>query len=693
MSARSANLPLWEKAGHKRRMVLLALIVLPSLYAASIMYQLLPPKENPILNGVITLLFAVLFAWISVGFWSSVAGIAMLLRKVDRFAVTRDLPKELTFAKDVRAALLFPLYNEEAEKVAAGIKTVWRSLRALNMQDHFDVFILSDSTSPDAWVREEEAWYDLCRSEQAFGHIFYRRRKSNLKRKSGNIADFCRRWGSDYPYMIVFDADSLIAGETLCRMVQVMEAHPHVGILQTPPKIFGSRSLLARVQQFANHLYGPIFAAGFSYWQLGNAQYWGHNAIIRIEPFMRYCQLPVLPGKAPLGGEILSHDFVESALIRRAGYGVWLAYDLGGSYEECPPSLVDELVRDRRWCQGNLQHSRLLFTKGFFPTHRALFINGIMSYVSALLWCLFLMVSSLQVILDLFTVPVYFAQQPSLFPDWPQYFPTWALSLLGGTCALLFFPKVFALYLAWKKGVARAFGGCAAMTASCVAEVLVSTLLAPVRMIFHSFFVLTTLLGFKVSWNAQNRGDSGTPWGNAWRFHWWGALLGIVWGGIMYLINPGYFIWLSPIVFGLVISIPLSVYTSRVSLGMGAKRLKLFLTPADTEPADELQQLQDRLDEPQQYSPFELSVEEGFTRAVVVPKTFALHRSLAHARKPTPKREAQWERLVDKALRSGPGGLTKREKLAVLNDPQCLTRLHLSVWQQDEEDAARWGIR
>jgi membrane glycosyltransferase len=409
---------------------------------------------------------------------------------------------------------------------------------------------------------------------------------------------------------------------------------------------------------------------------------------------MRHCQLAALPGKAPLGGEILSHDFVESALMRRAGYGVWLAYDLEGSFEQSPPSLIDELIRDRRWCQGNLQHFRLIFTRGFFPTHRALFINGIMSYGSALLWFLFLVASSAQAIAELLIVPSYFPSGPSLFPDWPQYFPHWALTLLSGTVLLLFLPKLLAIVLVAVRGGARAFGGFFAMSVSMLLEVILSTFLAPVRMLFHSCFVVGALLGRSWGWNAQNRDDSGTSWLDALRFHWWGSALGLAWGGLMYLVNPGFFLWLSPIVIGLALSVSLSVWTSRVSLGEGARKLGLFLTPADRQPTPEMLRLEENLRHPPPYSPFLLPLEEGFVRAVVIPRVFSLHSTLInHRRRNSPQKIARLRELREIALAHGPGKLTNTQKISLLSDPDGLQHLHRAVWELDDEKAALCGIR
>ena len=684
---------IYEKAGNRRRIVLLALTIIPSLAATAGMYILLPAKSGIILNTIITALFGMLLSWVSVGFWSSVAGFGVILYRYSHIKASLDCPANLSLPSDVRTALLFPIYNEDAYTVAEGIRTILQSLRAIGKEQNFDIFILSDSTNPEIWIQEEEAWYSLCTEERAFGCIYYRRRKSNLKRKSGNIADFCRRWGTNYKYMIVFDADSLMSGSTLVRLVLSMEAYPDIGILQTPPKAIRSTSLIARVQQFANHLYGPVFAAGLHYWQLGDAQYWGHNAIVRVEPFMRHCQLPTLPGRAPLGGEILSHDFVESALMRRAGYGVWLSYNMDGSFEQTPPTLIDELVRDRRWCQGNLQHMRLIFTRGFFPTHRALFINGILSYGSALMWLLFLLASSTQAVTELFIQPIYFPEGPSLFPAWPTYFSKLALGLVGGTASLLFIPKVLAWLLVLIKSNTKDFGGVVSLTLSVMAEITISTFLAPVRMLFHSLYVIITLSGYKVNWNPQNREGGGTTWLEALRFHWWGTALGLAWGWIIYLANPGFFLWLSPIVIGLALSVPLSVLTSKSGLGEKARRWRLFLTPPDTNPSWEVSFMAGNLARPVPDCPFRLPRDKGFVRAVVIPWLFALHLTLAsHKRRNSPIKNARLRSLVKKALAFGPGVLSTAEKSAILGDPDSLQELHYRVWELDSREARLWGI-
>jgi membrane glycosyltransferase len=307
---------------------------------------------------------------------------------------------------------------------------------------------------------------ELIAEVQGEGQIFYRRRRRRVKRKSGNIDDFCRRWGSQYSYMVVLDADSVMTGDCLTGLVRLMEANPNAGIIQSSPKASGMDTLYARCQQFATRVYGPLFTAGLHFWQLGESHYWGHNAIIRVKPFIEHCALAPLPGEGSFAGSILSHDFVEAALMRRAGWGVWIAYDLPGSYEELPPNLLDELKRDRRWCHGNLMNFRLFLVKGMHPVHRAVFLTGVMSYLSAPLWFMFLALSTALQVVHALTEPQYFLQPRQLFPVWPQWRPELAIALFASTMVLLFLPKLLSIILIWCKGP-KEYGGFVRVTLSC----------------------------------------------------------------------------------------------------------------------------------------------------------------------------------------------------------------------------------
>jgi membrane glycosyltransferase len=372
----------------------------------------------------------------------------------------------------------------------------------------------------------------------------------------------------------------------------MMDASPQAGIIQSTPTIVNRDSLFARMMQFASRAYGPLFSASLHFWQLGESYYWGHNAIIRIEPFVKHCALARLPGRPPLGGEILSHDFVEAALMGRAGYEVWLAPDLPGSYEESPPTLLEELKRDRRWCQGNLQHLRILFGEGIKTGHRAILAMGVMAYSSALFWAGFLVLNTLHLGYQWMVAPEYFSSEPSLFPIWPQWRPEWAIALASTTALLLFLPKLFSFFLILKNREAKRFGGIAALAISIVSEIILSTFLAPLRMWFHCKFVLLTLIGRPIKWTAQQRAANGMPWQEAVRAHGVATLVASASLAAIAWSNAALFVWILPVAIPLFLSIPLSVYSGSVSLGRASQRRHLFQIPEEESPPAVLDELQ-----------------------------------------------------------------------------------------------------
>lgn len=686
----------WWPVSLRRRLLLGVLILLPSIIAANFMVDVLPHQGKTWLEVAIALFFAALFGWISIGFWTALMGFVILLLRRDRFAVTQsDAGSSGPLDPGLRVAIIMPICEEPVERVFAGLRAIETSLAACPEAGHFDFFVLSDSADPSRWVQEEEAWFDWCREVGGFGRIFYRRRRVRLERKSGNVADFCRRWGDRYRYMIVLDADSVMAGTTLVRLVRMMEAKPRAGMIQTVPFAVGRRSLFARAQQFAGRVYGPMFSAGLHFWQLGDGQYWGHNAIIRVAPFMEHCSLPRLPGGPPLGGEILSHDFVEAALLGRAGWELWLAYDLPGSWEDTSSSLLEEMQRDRRWCQGNLQHLRLLRTRGLIGAHRALFLNGVLSYVSAALWFGFLALSTTEAIWEALRPPDYFPAGMSLFPQWPIWRPNWALSLAAVTAAILFLPKLLSVLLLVVRGPgARAFGGFPRLVLSVLFEIVLSSLLAPIRMVFHTRFVVTNLLGHTVSWRSSSRADSETGWGQAIRYHGVDTVLGAGWGLGVYWLSPDYFWWLTPIVVALILSVPTSVLASRIRLGDRIRRLGLLRIPEERELPAELAETERQVQRARERRARVAEAEaDGFVRAVVDPYVNAVHCALlGRPRRLRAGIEERRRALVERAIAAGPDALDRRERVTLLYDPQALTDLHRGVWaESDPFRALRWG--
>ncbi|MGH8494379.1 MAG: glucans biosynthesis glucosyltransferase MdoH [Moraxellaceae bacterium] len=565
----------WEKAARARRRALLMAIALVALGATFVLSLAQPAYEHPWLQHAQTVLFALLFAWVAAGCITAVMGFVALLRG-DTHMLSKNAA--LQGALDVRArtAVIMPICNEEVATVFAGLRATCESLAAHPDAAHFDIYILSDSSDPALRAAELAAWAEL-RSSLGNDRIFYRWRQLRRKRKAGNVADFCRRWGRSYRYMVVLDADSVMSGDCLSTLLRLMEAHPKAGILQTVPQACGHATLHARSQQFSSRVTGRLFTAGMQYWQLGEAHYWGHNAIIRVAPFMQHCALAKLPGKGGLSGDILSHDFVEAALMRRAGYQVWLVPDLEGSYEQQPPNLLAELQRDRRWCQGNLQNSRLITEPGLHGVHRAMLFTGAMAYLSAPLWLCYLLLGTL---LWLLGGHVTFSAGAGLA----------VLGLWTGTLTMLVLPRALGVLAVLLKKEQHLYGGGSKLVQSACTEALLSSLQAPLRMMAHSLFVFVALTGWKLEWVSPPREASSVSWREAaQRF----ATPGLIVLAAMLLlgaINAPGLLWLTPVALPLLLAIPFTVWSSRPDLGARLRAQGLLLIPEETATPAVLQQ-------------------------------------------------------------------------------------------------------
>ncbi len=672
----------WEFLSQGRRRWLTTLIAIPAA-ALGILLQHELSLSQPIWLEVLTLgIFVLLFAWISAGFWTALVGFLVLLRGragAASFAPehARQLPRP-----EARVAIIMPIYNEDAARTIAGLQACYRSLQRIGKLEHFDFFLLSDSRNPQSWVTEELAWASLCEELNAFGRIHYRRRPINNHAKSGNVADFCRRWGQHYEYMVVLDADSVMTGDTLYSLLEIMEGNPQVGILQTQPIAVNRSTLYARIQQFSQRLYGPLFSAGLRFWQLGDGHFIGHNAMIRIAPFTEHCALPILPGRAPLGGQFLSHDFVEAALMARAGWEVWFLPELGGSWEESPPTLIDDLKRDRRWALGNLQHLRLLAADGLRSAHRFLFINGAMSFLAAPLWGIFLILGAISGLL--FWEDGGSSSPESLFHyGMDNPLPIWLFLV---TLTFLLGPKLLAvLWVHWSRQ-AKYYGGTIALLLGVFLESIVAIILAPVRMVFHSLFVIQTLAGRGVKWGAQVRADQETPWSVAVRNFGLLSAVGLLFlFGAQSVLGFWHFAWLIPIFLGLALSVPIAVFSSRSSWGLWARRHRLFLIPEEIQVPRELRELSP------EYVDFLPQLQgDAFVATVVDPRFNAVHAALQR------DRSGLWgvtAALCNKALTLGPSELNQRERNILLSDRQAMLTLHRAVWSQHEpEKLAAWGL-
>ncbi|MEP7246719.1 MAG: glucans biosynthesis glucosyltransferase MdoH [Gammaproteobacteria bacterium] len=572
----------------RRRSLFFGMTFLSAILASLLMLDILNANGLTVAERIALPLFFILFTWIAGAFWTALAGFIIRLKGRDPAVMHPDDVASYTLG--TRTALIMCTYNEDVASIAACIDSIWSSLKAEPQQGSFDFFILSDTRKADIAAAEEQAWKALVRRHDARGRIFYRRRAQNISRKAGNVADFVRTWGGGYENMVVLDADSVMSGKTLVTLAALLETNPKVGLIQTLPSPAGRATLFARLQQFAARLNSGMLSSGLAWWQLSESNYWGHNAIMRIQPFAAHCALPHLPGAAPFGGEILSHDFVEAALMRRAGYEVWMVPDLGGSWEQVPSNLLDFAVRDRRWAQGNLQHLGVMPFKGLHWISRIHMVTGVLAYGTSPLWLAVLILSSFVTCQEAIRGYQYFeAGTYSLFPAWPEYRTGEIALLLTITLAVLLLPKVLGAILALSQRAQRkAFGGTRNILKSLFAEQLFSMLLAPAMMIFHSTFVVQTLLGVVVKWDAQARDDRGIGFREAFARMKWHIAIGLVWGAIILTFAPAFIWWMAPVLAGLLASVPLTVYTSRSDIGQRARERGYFLIPEETNTPKEL---------------------------------------------------------------------------------------------------------
>lgn len=522
---------------------------------------------------VLLVLFSVSFTWIGLTLVTALAGLAVRLAR-------RPAPRDEEDATvEGRTAVVMPAYNEQPERIFAAIEAMALEVTRERSGDRFDWFVLSDTTDPEVALKEEAAFLEMRRRLAGVASVYYRRRRRNVARKPGNIADFCKRWGGAYDYMLVLDADSVMEGGTIVELARRMDRTPRAGLIQTVPRLVGGRTLFARLHQFSGHAYGGVLAAGLAWWTGTEGNYWGHNAILRMTAFTEAAGLPMLKGKPPFGGHILSHDFVEAALIRRAGWKIVIADDLGGSYEEGPPTIADLATRDRRWCQGNLQHARLIATPGLHWVSRFHLFTGIMSYLASPLWLSLILAGLALGAQARFTRPDYFPDDFNLFPTWPVLDSTQALWLLGLTMGVVFAVKAIGwIDLAVQ---ARRNGHPGLRGPSILLELVLSALLAPVLMVIQTGLVASILTGRDNGWSAQRREAGRQQWAQLLRDHRGHMVAGGVLGLAAYLIAPTLLLWLAPAIACLLLAVPVSAACASARLGTGLKRRGLLMIPEE----------------------------------------------------------------------------------------------------------------
>ncbi|WP_322790297.1 glucans biosynthesis glucosyltransferase MdoH [Rhizorhapis suberifaciens] len=542
----------------ERRLLLVLGSLAVGLMAASDLASPLREDGTSLIDAALFLLYFSLFCWVSFGFLSAFAGFCVLASS--RSMTLPDEP-ELRLPRK-RTAVLIPIYNEDVDQIFGRVAKMTAMVADVGATGLFDFFVLSDSRA-EMEAREYRAYRQTKAGSTV--PVYYRRRSKNIARKPGNIAEWVGRFGGGYDYMLVLDADSLMSGKAMVQLASAMDRAPSVGLIQTVPTVINARTLFARWQQFCGVAYGPVAGAGLAWWSGAEGTFWGHNAIIRVEAFAQSCGLPELSGPEPFGGHVMSHDIVEAALLRRRGWAVHMVELPEGSHEEFPPTLTDFAIRDRRWCQGNLQHLRLLNGAGLHWVSRFQMLMGASAYLASPLWLILMIATLLH--------PLIFANSPLGSPP-----STWLVALTG---LLLVGPKLMSFaWLCMDRRRQLALGGLGRIARTMAVEIPLSILIAPVTMLAQTIAVIGILRGRPSGWSPQRREADGIALHQAtqdYRSHLYLAvpfLAGIVAG-------PGVMVWLLPVAISLLLAPFIVTATSRCDVGEWLARRGIFRMPED----------------------------------------------------------------------------------------------------------------
>ncbi|MGD9801860.1 MAG: glucans biosynthesis glucosyltransferase MdoH [Hyphomicrobiaceae bacterium] len=553
----------------RRRWLVLALNVVTWLAMMLVAAKILGAGGWTVLDGALMACFAIGTPWTVLGFWNAVIGLWLLhvhedpASEVAPFAAAGDLPTPIA----TKTAIFMTVRNEDPARAILRMKTIKASVDATGQGGAFSYFILSDTNVADVADVEEKAVATWQAADPDGDRIVYRRRTDNSGYKAGNVRDFCERWGRDFELMVPLDADSVMSGETIVKIVRMMQAHPKLGLIQTLVVGMPSSSAFARIFQFGMRHGMRSYTMGQAWWTGDCGPFWGHNAVVRIKPFVEECELPILPGKPPLGGHVLSHDQVEATLMRRAGYEVRVLPFEGGSWEENPPTMLDFAKRDVRWCQGNMQYVKLLDLPGLKPMSRFQLVWAVLMFLGLPAWTF--MIAALP-------ISAWQAQGIANYPT------GLAIGLYIAFFAMYLSPKIAGLIDAiLTKGGVATFGGPVRFTISAALEIVFSFLQGAISSFRTTVFMVGLAFGKSVVWGGQSRDAYGISWTTAAENLWPQTVFGAVLCGLTYAISPAAFWWSLPLTAGYLLAIPFAVVTASPALGRWMQRNGIAGIPED----------------------------------------------------------------------------------------------------------------
>ncbi|MCC2098655.1 MAG: glucans biosynthesis glucosyltransferase MdoH, partial [Hyphomicrobiales bacterium] len=524
----------------------------------------------------IMICFAAAAPWGVLGIWNALIGLWLLhrrqdgrrnwLRQVAPYAAAGETKVPIT----ARTAVVMTICNESPQRAFARLETVRQSLERTSAPDAYDYFVLSDTANPEI-AEQEQAAFDAWR--EAAGEnarLHYRRRDDNAGYKAGNLRDFCERWGAGYDFFLPLDADSLMSGETIERMVRICQAWPRIGILQSLAVGTPSQSAFARIFQFGMRHGMRPYTIGSAWWNGDCGPFWGHNALVRTAPFHAHCHLPELPENAVMGGRILSHDQVEAVLMRKAGYEVRVLPLEGGSWEDNPPHVLEFMQRDTRWCQGNLQYVHLLNMRGIQPTSRFQLIWAVMMFAGLPAWTAIIALAALKPL------------------DGETLGGVTAVSAIAFYIffLLMFLAPKLAGYadIALTRGELSRYGGAMRFAFGAVVEVIFSFLTAAIVSFRTSAFMMGLLFGKRIGWGAQKRDAHAVGFADAFTALWPQLLFGLGIYAAALTFAPALALWSLPLTLGYVAGIPFAMAGASPMIGLWAQKRNICAIPEDLHP-------------------------------------------------------------------------------------------------------------
>ncbi len=546
----------------------------------SLMYLTLSAGGIAAIDVVILVSFVMVLPWLSIGFCNAVIGFTISVFARDPLAIVNPDAAKAPQDSPITSctALLLCIRNEMPARLVRNLEAMMRGLAQSNEGKQFHVYVISDTTDLQIAEQEQVAFEQLSLTWQEQVALTYRRRDLNTGYKAGNIKDFCNRWGAQHDFALVLDADSFMSAAAMLRLVRIMQASPKMGILQGLVVGLPSTSAFTRMFQFGMRLGMRSFTMGSAWWQADCGPYWGHNALIRIAPFMQFCEMPVFKDRNGREKHILSHDQLEAVLMRRAGYDVRVYPFEDGSWEENPPTLNEYLGRDLRWCKGNMQYLRLLTLPGIQTTSRMQLIFAVLMFVGSPAWVVMLIAFS-ALIGTTYNIHNVIDVGPGLV-------------LFISLILVYFSPKLISAFEVFIRASSRrSFGGFFRFTIALIIEMIFSIILISIMWVSQTALLLGLMFSQNNSWSGQARDDHVVLiWQAIQRFslH---LIVGVLLFWPLAHLHPEAIPYALVFAGGLLVAIPFAIITSWPSVGLFFKRLRLFGVPEEFNTPPELKEL------------------------------------------------------------------------------------------------------